>query len=182
MYTGRRRPTTRKRSTTGCWKEACYTKYQKVRKMRCRHGPEGRQEGRSGSVAGLHVGMVDIIDYFGRTSGIDADMYAAADRVGEGDSMKEAFRDIAEKSVLMARYLLATDGQDLLGMREWKHSRALSCDIPEQVFCRVLRIVGGRNFQNGFFGERIRRLGASQAVAYLLTSVAGDSMRHSGTR
>ena len=58
------------------------------------------------SPADRHIGMMDLIDFFGATSGIDSDLYAVTDA------------DTAKKALSLARYLLATDGGDILGIQE----------------------------------------------------------------
>ena len=54
------------------------------------------------------VGMMDIIDHLGKTSGIDEAIYAATDQ------------GTAQKILSLARYLLATNGQSFPGITTWQ--------------------------------------------------------------
>ena len=60
-----------------------------------------------------HVGMMDIIDHIGKTSGIDDAIYDSTD-VGS-----------AQKIISLARYLLATNGQSLPGILTWQFNHPL---------------------------------------------------------
>ena len=59
------------------------------------------------------VGMMDIIDHLGKTSGIDEAIYAATDQ------------GTAQKILSLARYLLATNGQSFPGITTWQFTHPL---------------------------------------------------------
>lgn len=56
------------------------------------------------------VGMMDIIDHIGASSGIDAAIYNSTDT------------GTAQKLLSLARYLLATNGQSLPGIAAWQYN------------------------------------------------------------
>ena len=59
------------------------------------------------------VGMMDIIDHIGRSSGIDEAVYNSTDL------------GTAQKIPSLARYLLATNGQSLPGITAWQYTHPL---------------------------------------------------------
>ena len=65
------------------------------------------------------IGMMDIIDYVGKVSGIDDAIYAATDQ-GTG-----------QKILSLARYLLATNGQSFPGITTWQFMHPLPYEDPK---------------------------------------------------
>jgi transposase len=104
-----------------------------------------------------HIGMMEIIDHIGTASGIDDGLYGNTD-VGT-----------AQKTISLARYLLATNGQSLPGILTWQFNHPLpyedgmSEDIYHNLFVQV-----GRNepLQQGFFASRCTDIGDGAAIAY----------------
>jgi transposase len=110
-----------------------------------------------------HIGMMEIIDHIGLTSGIDNDIYFNTD-VGT-----------AQKIISIARYLLATNGQSLPGILTWQFNHPLpyedgiSEDIYHDLFVQV-----GRNesLQQNFFANRCARIKDRAVLAYDSTTIS----------
>ncbi len=122
------------------------------------------------SPADRHIGMMDLIDFFGATSGIDSDLYAVTDA------------DTAKKALSLARYLLATDGGDILGIQEWQHRHALPWEYGMTVdVCRkVLSVMGDKSLQRKFFSERCKHFDTRNALSYGSIAVPRNAMYWSG--
>ena len=110
-----------------------------------------------------HIGMMDIIDHIGETSGIDAGIYEATD-IGS-----------AQKIISIARYLLATNGQSLPGILTWQfnhplpYTSGLSEGIYHDLFMRIGR---DESLQQNFFMSRCRDLPDMAAIAYDSTTIS----------
>ena len=108
------------------------------------------------------VGMMDIIDHIGKTSGIDDAVY---DNTDSGT---------AQKILSLARYLLATNGQTLPGITAWQYMHPLpyedgiSEDTCHELFGQVGR--DGTLMQN-FFASRLKALGDKALLAYDSTTI-----------
>ena len=122
------------------------------------------------SPADRHIGMMDLIDFFGATSGIDSDLYAVTDA------------DTAKKALSLARYLLVTDGGDILGIQEWQHRHALPWEYGMTVdVCRkVLSVMGDEGLQRKFFSERCKHFDAGNALSYGSIAVPRNAMHWNG--
>ena len=109
------------------------------------------------------VGMMDIIDHIGKSSGIDDAIYASTDR------------GTAEKILSLARYLLATNGQSFPGITTWQfthplpYEEGLSEDIYHDLFERVGR---DESLIQSFFASRLASMGGSALLAYDSTTVS----------
>ena len=103
------------------------------------------------------VGMMNIIDHIGKTSGIDDALYASTD-VGT-----------AQKIISVARYLLATNGQSLPGIATWQYNHPLPYTegISEEVYHRLFNEVGlDESLQQSFFKSRCDMLNGGAGIAY----------------
>lgn len=78
------------------------------------------------------VGMMDIIDHIGASSGIDAAIYSSTDT------------GTAQKLLSLARYLLATNGQSLPGITAWQYNHPLpyEYEFSEDVYHNLFEQVG----------------------------------------
>ena len=119
------------------------------------------------------IGMMDIIDYIGKSSDIDEAVYAATDR------------GTAEKILSLARYLLATNGQSFPGITTWQfthplpYEEGLTEDIYHDLFERVGR---DESLIQSFFASRLTAMGGSALLAYDSTTVSTYSGRISEAR
>jgi transposase len=110
-----------------------------------------------------HVGMMEIIDHIGFSSGIDDGVYGNTD-VGT-----------AQKIISIARYLLATNGQSLPGILTWQFNHPLpyedgiSEDIYHDLFVRVGR---DESLQQNFFANRCASIGDRAVLAYDSTTIS----------
>ena len=104
-----------------------------------------------------HTGMMDIVDYVGKISGIDDAIYSATD-IGT-----------AQKIISLARYLLATNGQTLPGILTWQYNHPLPYaegiteDIYHDLFVKVGR---EESIAQSFFKSRVDSLNEKDALAY----------------
>ena len=78
------------------------------------------------------VGMMDIIEHVGSTSGIDAALYGCTDK------------GTAQKIISIARYLLASNGQSLPGIATWQYTHPLPYEegLSEDVYHALFEQVG----------------------------------------
>jgi transposase len=103
------------------------------------------------------VGMMNIIDYIGRDSGIDETIYANIDL------------GAAQKIISLARYLLATNGQSLPGILTWQYNHPLPYTegISEDIYHDLFRDVGiDETLQQNFFLSRCKELSDGVTIAY----------------
>lgn len=110
-----------------------------------------------------HVGMMEIIDHIGSTSGIDNAIYSSADMA------------TAQKVISLARYLLATNGQSLPGILTWQYNHPLPYEdgITEDVYHNLFVQLGtDESLQQSFFRHRCASLSASDALAYDSTTIS----------
>jgi transposase len=109
----------------------------------------------------MRVGMMNIIDHIGTSSGIDAAIYANADS------------GTAQKIISLARYLFATDGQSLPGIATWQYNHPLPYGegISEEVYHRLFNEVGlNESLQQNYFKNRCAALNSGSGIAYDSTS------------
>jgi transposase len=110
-----------------------------------------------------HVGMMELIDHLGATSGIDDGIYSNTD-IGT-----------AQKIISIARYLLATNGQSLPGILAWQFNHPLpyedgiSEDIYHDLFVRVGR---DESLQQSFFASRCASIKERAVLAYDSTTIS----------
>jgi transposase len=110
-----------------------------------------------------HIGMMEIIDHIGSTSGIDDGIYCNTD-IGT-----------AQKIISIARYLLATNGQSLPGILTWQFNHPLpyedgiSEDIYHDLFVRVGR---DESLQQNFFANRCASIKEKAVLAYDSTTIS----------
>ena len=95
-----------------------------------------------------HTGMMDIIDYIGKISGIDDDLYSITDC------------PTAEKIISIARYIVGTDGQTFPGIEEWMltHPVPYVYPITEDVYLNLFNDIGlDESLRQSFFKCRFAR-------------------------
>lgn len=132
----------------------------------------------SGSVSAVlasrkKVGMMDIVDHIGKSSGTDEAVYNSTDL------------GTAQKILSLARYLLATNGQSLPGITAWQYTHplpyedGLSEDIYHDLFERV-----GRDelLMQSFFASRLASMDDTALLAYDSTTVSTYSDQISEAR
>lgn len=105
----------------------------------------------------MRVGMMNIIDHIGTSSGIDAAIYANTDS------------GTAQKIISLARYLFATDGQSLLGIATWQYNHPLPYGegISEEIYHRLFNELGlNESLQQNYFKNRCATLNSGSGIAY----------------
>jgi transposase len=110
-----------------------------------------------------HVGMMDIIDHIGASSGIDSAIYGSADA------------GTAQKIISLARYLLATNGQSLPGIQTWQFNHPLPYEdgITEDIYHDLFAKAGrDENLQQNFFKRRCGLVPDGGALAYDSTTIS----------
>jgi transposase len=120
-----------------------------------------------------HIGMMDIIDHIGKTSGIDDAVYASTD-IGT-----------AQKIISLARYLLATNGQSLPGILTWQYNHPLPYEdgITEDVYHNLFVRVGmDESLQQKFFKQRCDLLSCEDALAYDSSTISTYSDNQNDAR
>lgn len=132
----------------------------------------------SGSVSAVFasrkkVGMMDIVDHIGKSSGIDEAVYSSTDL------------GTAQKILSLARYLLATNGQSLPGITAWQYTHplpyeeGLSEDTCHDLFERVGR---DESLMQSFFASRLASVDDTALLAYDSTTVSTYSNQISEAR
>ena len=95
-----------------------------------------------------HTGMMDIIEYIGKVSGIDEDLLAATDT------------PTAQKIISLARYIVGTDGATFPGIEEWMltHPVPYTFPITEDVYLNLFEEIGlDESLRQNFFKSRLDR-------------------------
>ena len=119
------------------------------------------------------VGMMDIIDHIGKSSGIDDAIYSATDQ------------GTAQKILSLARYLLATNGQSFPGITTWQFTHPLPYEdgMSEDIYHDLFETVGrDESLIQSFFASRLDSLGSGALLAYDSTTVSTYSSRISEAR
>ena len=119
------------------------------------------------------VGMMDIIDHIGKSSGIDDAIYTATDQ------------GTAQKIISLARYLLATNGQSFPGITTWQFTHPLPYEdgMSEDIYHDLFETVGrDESLIQSFFASRLDSLGSGALLAYDSTTVSTYSSRISEAR
>jgi len=102
------------------------------------------------SASRKRIGMMDIIDYEGSISGIDATVYNSTDL------------GTAQKILSVARYLLASNGQTLPGITTWQFNHPLPYEdgISEDIYHDLFEMIGrDESLQQKFFADRLAHAG-----------------------
>ena len=110
-----------------------------------------------------HIGMMEIIDHIGVSSGIDTGIYSSTD-VGT-----------AQKIISLARYLLATNGQSLPGILTWQFNHPLPYEegITEDIYHELFAQVGrDESLQQSFFANRCENIKDRAVLAYDSTTIS----------
>jgi transposase len=110
-----------------------------------------------------HVGMMELIDHIGITSGIDDGIYSNTDL------------GTAQKIISIARYLLATNGQSLPGILTWQFNHPLPYDdgISEDIYHDLFAQVGrDETLQQSFFASRCASIKERAVLAYDSTTIS----------
>ena len=120
-----------------------------------------------------HIGMMDIIEHIGSTSGIDNAIYSSTDLA------------TAQKIISLARYLLATNGQSLPGILTWQYNHPIPYEdgITEHVYHNLFVQLGtDESLQQSFFKHRCASLSASDALAYDSSTISTYSENQNEAR
>ena len=119
------------------------------------------------------VGMMDIVDHIGKTSGIDDTLYANTDK------------GTAQKIISLARYLFATDGKSHPGITSWQYSHPLPYDegLSESIYHALFADVGrNESLMQSFFASRLEKAGDTALLAYDSTTISTYSRQISEAR
>ena len=95
-----------------------------------------------------HPGMMDILDYIGKVSGIDEDLLASADA------------ETAQKIISLARYIVGTGGASVPEIEEWTLTHPLPYSLPmtEEVCLDLVKKIGANgSIRQNFFRSRLYR-------------------------
>ncbi|WP_320042999.1 transposase [uncultured Desulfobacter sp.] len=129
-----------------------------------------------GSIPGAtrqHTGLTDILEWVGKASGIDDDVYAS---FSEGD---------AAKILSIARYWIGSGGNTLPRLESWQvmHPLPYHEGITEDVYGNLFKNVG-RNEEGvqRYFSARAEHLGKSPVVAFDSTTISTYSENQSEAR
>lgn len=109
------------------------------------------------------VGMMDILEYIGDVSGIDAALYESMDS------------GTAQKVISMARYFIGTNGQSSPGVCTWQfaHKLPYSSGITESIYHELYSILGrDESAQQNFFKIRYSQLNPNMGIAYDSTTIS----------
>ena len=120
-----------------------------------------------------HIGMMEIIDHVGVTSGIDEGIYSNTD-VGT-----------AQKAISIARYLLATNGQSLPGILTWQFNHPLPYEdgISEFIYHELFARIGrDEALQQNFFASRCATIKERAVLAYDSTTISTYSQNQNEAR
>lgn len=119
------------------------------------------------------VGMMDIVDHIGKSSGIDEAIYSSTDL------------GTAQKILSLSRYLLATNGQSLPGVTAWQYTHPLPYEegLSEDIYHDLFESVGrNESLIQSFFASRLAAADGTALLAYDSTTVSTYSGRLSEAR
>ena len=119
------------------------------------------------------VGMMDIIDHIGKSSGIDDAIYANTDQA------------TAQKILSLARYLLATNGQSFPGITTWQYTHPLPYEygLSEDVYHELFERIGrNESLIQSFFASRLAAVDGTALLAYDSTTISTYSGQISEAR
>ncbi len=115
------------------------------------------------NAARVKTGMMNIVDHIGSASGIDAAIYASTDL------------GTAQKTLSLARYLLASNGQSFPGITTWQFTHPLPYEdgISEDVYHDLLEKIGrDEQLQQNFFASRVAQIKDRAVLAYDSTTIS----------
>lgn len=121
----------------------------------------------------LRTGVTKLLQWVGRSSGIDRDVHASFSR---GD---------AEKILSISRYLVATDGNTLPRMESWQitHEMPYSPGISEDVYGELFHSIGlNEDGIQSYFRCRAAILETSPAIAFDSTTISTYSENQAEAR
>ncbi len=121
----------------------------------------------------MHTGLADVLDWVGKASGIDEDVFSS---FSEGD---------AAKILSIARYWIGTDGNTLPRLESWQvmHPLPYREAITEDVYGDLFKAIG-RN-EDGiqrYFSSRAARMNKSPVLAFDSTTISTYSENQSDAR
>ena len=111
----------------------------------------------------MKVGMMDIIDHIGKSSGIDDAVYGSTD-IGT-----------AQKILSLSRYLLASNGQSFPGITAWQYTHPLPYEdgISENTYHSLFDKIGrDEELQQSFFVSRCSEIKNRAVLAYDSTTIS----------
>ena len=134
---------------------------------------KSKSEGGVVSALRRHSGLTDILEWVGKTSGIDDDVRSS---FSEGD---------AAKTLSIARYWIGSGGNTLPRLEGWQvmHSLPYSEAITEDVYSDLFKSVGcDEDRVQRYFSCRADRLGKSPVLAFDSTTISTYSENQSEAR
>ena len=134
---------------------------------------KSRGEERVANATRRHTGLTDILEWVGKSSGIDDDVRAS---FGEGDS---------EKMLSIARYWIGSGGNTLPRLESWQvmHPLPYQEAITEDVYGKLFKDVGrNEDGVQSYFSARATRLGESPVLAFDSTTISTYSENQSEAR
>ncbi len=121
----------------------------------------------------MHTGLTDILDWVGKTSGIDNDVFLS---FSEGD---------AAKILSIARYWIGTGGNTLPRLESWQvmHTLPYSEGISEDVYSDLFKDVGrNEDGVQSYFSSRAEHLDKSMVLAFDSTTISTYSENQTEAR
>ena len=130
-------------------------------------------EGNAVGAVRQHTGLTDILEWVGKTSGIDEDVLFS---FSEGD---------AAKILSIARYWIGTGGNTLPRLESWQVMHPLPyCEaITEDVYGALFKTIGrNEDSVQSYFSSRATHLGKSPVLAFDSTTISTYSENQSDAR
>lgn len=109
------------------------------------------------------VGMMEILEHVGFESSIDSAIYGSTEL------------GTAQKTISLARYFLATNGQSAPGITTWQltHKMPYESGFTESVYHELFKKIGyDETFQQNFFRLRCSKIGSNSVIAYDSTTIS----------
>jgi len=121
----------------------------------------------------MHTGLTDILEWVGRTSGIDADLRSS---FSDGD---------AAKILSIVRYWIGTGGNTLPRLESWQvmHTLPYSEAMTENVYGDLFKAIGcNEDGVQRYFSSRAAHLNKSPVLAFDSTTISTYSENQSDAR
>ena len=123
------------------------------------------------SISRYHMGMMSILEWAGKESGIDDDIRNAipSDEAGE----------LANRIIKLARFWVATDGNTLPNLEAWQihHGIQREEQITEDICHNIFENLGqNEKYIQKFFKNRAKRLNVKDSIAYDSSTISTYSV------
>ena len=116
-------------------------------------------------ISRCHTGMLEILSFVGKTTGIDSDLSAA---VSSAECNEPRAAELTVQRLLsLVRYWIGTDGSPVNGVGDWQKLHILPAELSEYTCHELFEYAGSTEHLVQMYGKlRSARLGSCDCVAF----------------